>query len=108
MNTYAKQLKNNIYSLISEIAEQPGKFTTTNPNAFSRNTKWTLSAIMKFILSFGSGSLGMEIGDFFQYKEGFPTVSAFVQQRKKLSYTAFEQLFYKFNQKIIVVPRIFK
>lgn len=108
MNTYAKQLKNNIYSLISEIAEQPGKFTTTNPNAFSRNTKWTLSAVMKFILSFGSGSLGMEIGDFFQYKEGFPTVSAFVQQRKKLSYTAFEQLFYKFNKKSIVVPKLFK
>ena len=108
MNTYAAQLKEIIHSLITEIAKHPGKFITTNPNAFTRSSQWNLSSIMNFILGFGSNSLGYEIGDFFQYKEGFPTVSAFVQQRKKLSYTAFEHLFHSFNRKSINAPKLFK
>lgn len=63
---------------------------------------------MKFILRFGSNSLGSEIGDFFHYKEGFPTVSSFVQQRKKLKYTAFEQLFHAFINKTSSTPKLFK
>lgn len=39
--------------------------------------------ICRFILSFGSNSLGHEMGEFLEYKDGFPSVSAFVQQRQK-------------------------
>ena len=108
MNTYAKQLKTLINSLISEISRCPGEFTTFDSNAFTRNSKWNLATMMKFILRFGSSNLGSEIGDFFHYKEGFPTVSSFVQQRKKLKYTAFEQLFHRFNSKNASVPKLFK
>lgn len=108
MNTYAKQLKNHIFSIISRMAETPGKFTTFDPNAFTKIRKWDFSTIMKFILRFGSNSLGYEIGDFFDYKDGFPTVSSFVQQRKKLSYTAFESLFYEFNRFTTTVQKLYK
>ena len=108
MNNYAEQLKKFIQALITEIAEHPEKFITIDPNAFTRKGKWNLSTIMNFILGFGSNSLGYEIGDFFQYKEGFPTVSSFVQQRKKLSYTAFEHLFHSFNKNTIDFPKLFK
>lgn len=108
MNTYAKKLKKNIYTIISEMSEFPNEFSTFDPNAFSKKRKWDFATIMKFILSFGSNSLGHEIGDFFDYKEGFPTVSSFVQQRKKLKYTAFEYLFHKFNDSEISKPRMFK
>lgn len=40
------------------------------------------ATLIQFILSFGCNSLGHEIGEFFEYRKGVPTVSAFVQQRK--------------------------
>ena len=52
--------------------------------------------------------LGHEIGEFFEYRKGFPTVSAFVQQRKKLSYTALEHLFYRFNECTFKKPVLYK
>lgn len=108
MNTYAKHLKDLIHSLIFELSKSPEQFITFDPHAFTRNSKWNLPTLMNFILSFGCNSLGYEIGDFFHYKNGFPTVSSFVQQRKKLNYTAFEHLFHKFNTASISVPKLFK
>lgn len=108
MNDYAKKLKETIFTIISDLAKSPGEFTTFDPNAFTKIRKWDFSTIMRFILRFGSNSLGYEIGDFFDYKDGFPTVSSFVQQRKKLKYTAFEQLFHKFNDSVIKTPKLFK
>lgn len=107
MNTYAKQLKEKIFKLISEISCTPQKFTTSNLNAFSRKSQWNIPTLMKFILSFDSNSLGFEIGKFFSYKE-FPTTSSFVQQRQKLSYKAFEQLFHRFTQQTDVAPQLYK
>lgn len=108
MNTYAKQLKEHIFSIISKMSETPEKFTVSQSNAFTRKGKWTFSTIMNFILGFGSNSLGYEIGDFFDYKKGFPTVSSFVQQRKKLKYTAFEHLLQEFNEKTNSNPKLYK
>lgn len=108
MNTYAKKLKKKIFTIISEISKTPEEFTTFNPRAFSRKSKWGIQTLMKFILSFESKSLGYEIGKFFAYKKGFPSVSSFVQQRKKLSYTAFEQLFHSFNQQTDEHPQLYK
>lgn len=108
MNTYAKQLKKKIFTLISEISDTPETFTTFDPHAFSRKSKWGIQSLMKFILSFDSNSLGFEIGKFFAYKKSFPTTSSFVQQRKKLSYTAFEQLFHTFHQQTDVNPQLYR
>ena len=108
MNEYSKQLKNYILDIISEMAKEPEKFITSGKNHLCRKRKWDFSTLMRFILSFGSNSLGHEVGNFFEYQEGFPTVSAFVQQRQKLDYSAFKYLFDKFNECIDDQPVLFK
>ena len=107
MNTHAIKMKNHILEILAEMAKTPDKFSSKK-GTFCRNRKFDLSTLMRFILSFGSNSLGYEIGEFFEYEEGFPTVSAFVQQRKKLSYTALEYLLHEFNKRTETQPVLFK
>ena len=108
VNTYANKFKNCILEIVKEMANTPEKFAIPDGTCFCRNRKFDFSTLIQFILSFGSNSLGHEIGEFFEYKEGFPTVSAFVQQRKKLNHTALEHLFHEFNKQTDLVPALFK
>ena len=96
MNTYANELKNCLVEIIKEMSRNPQDFSTSEKGCFMRQRKFDFQTITRFILSLGSNSLGHEIGEFFEYSEGFPNTSAFVQQRKKLSYRAFEYLFHEF------------
>ena len=98
MNTHANELKNCLLKIIDEMALSSDIFNLSGKPAFCRKSKFNFSTLIQFILSFGSSSLGHEIGEFFEYRKGVPTVSAFVQQRKKLSYTALEHLFCRFNE----------
>jgi len=108
VNTRANELKDHLNKTISQMALCPDQFSTSDHPAFCRKSKWDFSTLIRFILSFGSNSLGHEIGEFFEYKKGFPTVSAFVQQRKKLNYTALEHLFHCFNDQTLSNPKLFK
>ena len=108
VNTQANKFKSCILEIVKEMANEPGKFAVSDCACFSRNRKFDFSTLVQFILSFGSNSLGHEIGEFFEYKEGFPSVSAFVQQRKKLKYTALEHLFHEFNKQTESEPALFK
>ena len=108
MNQYANLLKKRIFDIVDAMAETPEVFSLTGNSAFSRKRIWDFSTVIKFILSFGSNSLGYEIGDFFEYKKGFPTVSSFVQQRKKLDFSAMEHLFHQFTEQSLKKPRLFK
>lgn len=107
MNIHANKMKNHIFEILSEMEKMPDRFACKE-GAFRRKRKFDFSTLMKFILSFGSNALGHEIGEFFEYQEGFPTVSAFVQQRKKLSYTALQHLLHEFNKRIEIEPKLFK
>lgn len=107
MNTHANEMKNHIFEILSEMEEISDRFTCKE-GAFRRKRKFDFSTLVKFILSFGSNTLGHEIGDFFEYQADFPTVSAFVQQRKKLSYTALEYLLHEFNKRTDTDPKLFK
>lgn len=78
------------------------------PEALSRSRKWTLVKLIHYIISFGSQSLGTEILEYFHFREGFHTVSAFVQQRQKLSAAAMEELFRLFCSWIDSTPTLFK
>ena len=95
MNNYAQKAKTTLIRIIEEMSASTEKYSSEN--CFRRKRKFDFSTLMRFILSFGSNSLGHEIGEFFEYKEGFPSVSAFVQQRKKLNWSAVQELFDKFN-----------
>jgi len=108
MNTYANKIKNEMFEIIHEMACTPDKFAASDIPCFCRKRKLDFSTLMRFVLSFGSNSLGYELGEFFEYENGFPSVSAFVQQRKKLSYSAMEYLFHQFNQRIETEPSLFR
>lgn len=108
LNQYVNLLKKRIFDIVDTMAESPEVFSLAGNSAFSRKRTWDFSTLIRFILSFGSNSLGYEIGDFFEYKKGFPTVSSFVQQRKKLVFSAMEYLFHQFTEKSLEKPRLFK
>lgn len=65
MNEYSKQLKKYLLDIIREMAKEPEKFITSGKNHLCRKRKWDFSTLMRFILSFGSNSLGHEVGNFF-------------------------------------------
>ena len=108
VNTHANELKNCLLKIIDEMALSSDIFNLSGKPAFCRKSKFNFSTLIQFILSFGSSSLGHEIGEFFEYRKGVPTVSAFVQQRKKLSYTALEHLFHRFNECTLKKPVLYK
>ena len=60
------------------------------------------------VASHSSDYILSKIGEFFEYKESFPSVSSFVQQRQKLHYSAFQALFEQFNSRITGKPVLFK
>ena len=77
VNTHANELKNCLLKIIDEMALSSDIFNLSGKPAFCRKSKFNFSTLIQFILSFGSNSLGHEIGEFFEYRKGFPTVSAF-------------------------------
>lgn len=108
MNTHANKMKSYLLEIIKEMCSNPQKFATLKKGSFTRQQKSQFETLIRFILSLGSNSLGHEIGEFFEYSEGFPTASAFVQQRKKMSHTAFKHLFHMFNTRRNISPALFK
>lgn len=108
MNTYATKIKKILFDAIEEVAAHSSDYTVSNTNHLSRKRKWDPATLLRFVLSFGSNSLGHEIGEFFEYREDFPSVSSFVQQRQKLHYSAFQALFERFNSRATSEPAYFK
>ena len=107
MKLTADDLKKCLNECISEIVFHHNEFSLV-PKAFSRTRKWPLDKLIHFILSFGSQSLGTEILEYFQFQDGFPSVSSFVQQRKKLPFQAMENLFKLFYNRTESDPVLFK
>lgn len=108
MNTHANELKDCLLEIIKEMSSNPQEFSTSEKGCFMRQRKFGFETLMRFILSLGSNSLGHEIGEFFEYSDGFPTASAFVQQRKKLSYKAFKHLFHEFIRRNNNAPTLYQ
>lgn len=94
---FAEHVKNNLLSLIQEMAAVPW-FFSKNPSAdFSRNRKLDFASTIQLILSMESGTLKKELLDYFQFSVDTPSASAFSQQRSKLLLETFQFLFYEFN-----------
>ena len=94
---FAEHVKNNLLSLIQEMAAVPWLFSK-NPSAdFSRSRKLNFASTIQLILSMESGSLKKELLDYFQFSVDTPSASAFSQQRSKLLPETFHFLFYEFN-----------
>lgn len=108
MNTHANEMKHCLFEIIKEMAGNPQRFANLKKGSFTRQRKVGFETLMRFILSLGSNSLGHEIGEFFEYREGFPTSSAFVQQRQKLDCTTFKYLFNELNKRSNLRPTLYR
>lgn len=92
MKNYKKILKENI----AEIVFHRKQYIQKPDKDFCRDRKLPFETMLYSILSLGSKDLKCEIMDQFGIQADIPSVSAFVQQRSKISSFAFETLFRNF------------
>ena len=97
MKHTVKYIKKVLKKTISEISENPQIFAKCPEKDFSRTRKLPFEKVMKSILSMSCMDLKCELMDIFNFDKDIPTVSAFVQQRNKISSLAFETLFKNFT-----------
>ncbi|MGN0351799.1 MAG: IS4 family transposase [Roseburia sp.] len=97
MKNPAKHYLRSLKRDINKMAETPELFVKHPGKDFTRKRKLDLQTTVSFFLTSVGKSLSNELLQFFSCKSSFPTVSAFIQQRDKLSKTAFEELFHSFS-----------
>lgn len=97
MNYTPKTIKRALKKCITEISTAPELYAVNPGKDFTRNRKLPFESILKSVLSMTGKSLRGELMDFFGADLKTPTVSAFVQQKNKVSFRAFETLFHTFN-----------
>lgn len=94
-----EKIKNSLCRCISEFVSNPQNCLRDPKRDFKRHRKLPLEKMIYSILHFGNETLSNELLDISQFSVDMPTVSAFVQQRKKLLPTAFESIFHTFTKR---------
>ena len=92
-----KTIKRTLKRCINEISEHPEVFAKNPEKDFTRVRKLPFKQVIKSVLSMTGKSLRGELMEYFNLNPSMPTVSAFVQQRNKVNYRAFEKLFHSFT-----------
>lgn len=82
---------------ISKLSSVRSSFCLHPEKDFTRNRKVPFEFTMRSILSFGGGTLTNELLKITKFASTTPTSSAFIQQRNKISYKAFSELFSMIN-----------
>ena len=95
-----KTIKRVLKRCIKEMSIHPELYCENPGKDFTRKRKLTLEQVLKTVLSMTGKSLRGELMDYFDSIPSMPTVSAFVQQRNKVDYHAFETLFHSFTNAI--------
>lgn len=94
---FAEQVKNQLLSLIGEMADVPWLFSKNPSTDFSRTRKLDFSSTIQLILSMESSSIKKELLDYFKFSPDTPSASAFSQQRNKILLETWAFLFHEFN-----------
>ena len=95
--TYPKQVKAHLWSDISKMSEDPGRFAK-NPDAdFTRKRKLDFENLIRLLISMQSDTTALELLKFFDYSPDTLSISAFYQQRQKLLPSTFPFLLRQFN-----------
>ncbi len=96
-----KNVKRVLNKTILELSSNLKSYTVNPEKDFSRNRKLPFDKLITSMLSMSCKTLRSEILEKYGFKEDFPTVSAFVQQRNKLHSSFFEDLFKNFTNATI-------
>lgn len=94
---FPSQVKSVLLSEINGMYQERDLFSKHPGIDFSRNRKLGFESLLHFQISMESGSVNHELMKYFKYEENTPSLSAFFQQRSKLSDDVFQQLSYRFN-----------
>lgn len=97
MTITPKLVKRTLKRTVNEISSKHQGYVSNPKKDFCRNRKLPFKKMIYSILAMSSKDLKCEIMDFFDMDKDIPTVSAFVQQRSKISANAFETLFRQFT-----------
>ena len=95
-----KKIKRMLKKSIIEISLHPKQFADNPEKDFTRKRKLPLKQVLNCVLSMTGKSLRGELMDYFNLSLKAPTVSALVQQRNKINFTAFEALFHSFTESV--------
>jgi hypothetical protein len=97
MNKYPNEVKENLCSLIREMARAPALFVKEPEKDFTRDRKLPFAMVMELLISMGGNSIYRELLEAQGYDTNTATTSAFVQQRDKILPFAFEFLLNEFT-----------
>ena len=88
---------NEIYESVKEyiwqLERNKEKYLINPEKDFTRHRKISFSDCVMSLLCMSGGTLFSEVLEYFSDKTDLPSVSAYLQQRAKIKYSAFEQLF---------------
>ena len=105
MSNMIRKAKKLLDESIETIDQNKSKYLLHPEKDFTRNRKFLFSDISRLLIGMGSGSLSNEILSFCHFSPSCGSESAFIQQRSKISYSAFEDLFRLFSEKIPISKR---
>ena len=92
-----EKIKHLLLSEIKKMDQHREDFCRHPGINFTRNRKIPFCTLLHFQISMESGSVSHELLKYFNFDAGTPSLSAFYQQRAKLSDDVFQKLFYNFN-----------
>ena len=109
MKKCIKQIKSQLFKIISEIDQYKWMFCRNPETDFTRNRKLSFEDIVVFLLQAGCESISREILRCFDFgkKRNIPTVSSFVQRRNQILPEAFQFLFHQVT-KSVCKPKTYK
>ncbi len=92
-----EKIKQTLLSEIDKMDQHREDFCRHPGIDFTRDRKIPFDTLLHFQISMESGSVNHELLKYFNFDAGTPSLSAFYQQRSKLSDDVFQKLFYNFN-----------
>lgn len=95
--TTPENIKQILLSEIEKMDRHREDFCRRPGMDFTRDRKFPFDKLLHFQISMESGSVNHELLKYFNFDSGTPSLSAFYQQRAKLSDDVFQKLFYNFN-----------
>lgn len=102
---FAERIRSALFAAIKHTSADL-KLCAKNPDKdFSRSRKLPLEVMLSMLIGMGSGSLTKELYEQFEYSADTATVSAFIQQRKKIRPEAFANIFKEFTDAVAPVAK---
>ncbi len=97
--TNPEKIKQILLSEIEKMSQHREDFCMHPGIDFTRDRKVPFGTLLHFQISMESGSINHELLKYFSFDTATPSLSAFYQQRAKLSDDVFQKLFYSFNRR---------